>query len=84
VAGELEVVIDGRRSALAPGQTAHIPPDTIHATANPGSTLARRIVIFSPAGMEEFFLEVGAASEEAEIDPRRALASALRHGWEFS
>jgi len=40
-------------------------------------------VIFSPAGMEQFFLEVGTRAENAEIDPASALASATRHGWEF-
>jgi hypothetical protein len=32
--------------------------------------------------MEGFFLEAGAASPET-VDPRVALESALRHGWEF-
>jgi hypothetical protein len=33
--------------------------------------------------MENFFLEVGVPSEEAEIDRRQALDSAVRHGWEL-
>jgi len=40
-------------------------------------------VIFSPAGLEEFFLEAGAPTADAEPDLAAALAAAIRHGWEF-
>jgi mannose-6-phosphate isomerase-like protein (cupin superfamily) len=79
--GEFELTIEQTPSRLGPGQTARVPPDTVHATANAGTTAGRRIVIFSPAGMEDFFLEAGAASEEVEVDRGKALDSALRHGW---
>jgi hypothetical protein len=39
------------------------------------------MVIFSPAGMEEFFLEIGSPSADLEAEPADALASATRHGW---
>jgi hypothetical protein len=48
-----------------------------------GDATGRRVLIFTPAGIENFFLEAGAPSLEDEVDPRTALASALRHGWEF-
>jgi hypothetical protein len=38
--------------------------------------------IFSPAGMEQFFLESGARAD-GEVDPSKVLASAVKHGWEF-
>jgi hypothetical protein len=81
--GEFEMTIGDRRSRLVAGQTAHIPPDVIHAGGNVGALPGRRIVIFSPAGMENFFLEVGAPSEDIDVKPAVALASATRHGWEF-
>ena len=40
-------------------------------------------MIFSPAGMEDFFLEAGAATS-GEIDLAAAAAAAARHGWEFA
>jgi hypothetical protein len=40
-------------------------------------------VVFSPAGIERFFLEAGASTPDAEIDLAAALASATHHGWEF-
>jgi quercetin dioxygenase-like cupin family protein len=83
VKGDFEMTIAGNRVVLGAGQTAHIPADTIHTSSNLGATAGRRIVIFSPAGMEEFFREAGATSPETDGDPRAALTLAVRHGWEF-
>ena len=41
------------------------------------------MVIFSPAGMEGFFLEAGAPTSDAEVDLGAVLAAASRNGWEF-
>jgi hypothetical protein len=38
--------------------------------------------LFSPAGIESFFLDVGVSNPDAEVDPAAA-ASAAKHGWEF-
>jgi hypothetical protein len=75
--------IDGARSRLSAGHTIHIPRGLIHAGGNVGQQPGRRVVLFSPAGMERFFLETGAPTPDAEIDFADALASATRHGWEF-
>lgn len=81
--GDFEMEIDGRRSHLSVGETVHVPRGVIHSGANVGQQPGRRVVLFSPAGMERFFLEAGAPTPEAEIDVAAALASASRHGWEF-
>ncbi|HVS99581.1 MAG TPA: hypothetical protein VHE08_03615, partial [Solirubrobacterales bacterium] len=65
-------------------QTGHVPPaSSTQAAGNVGPGTGRRLVVFSPAGMEEFFRAAGAASPGAEIDPRTALDAATRHGWKF-
>ena len=84
VEGEFEMVVDGTRLHLAPGQTIHVPRGVIHSGANVGDQDGRRVLLFSPAGMERFFAEVGAAEADSEIDPASMLASAARHGWEFT
>lgn len=81
--GEFEVEISGQLARLGPGQSVHVPADVVHSGGNVGNTLARRLLIFSPGGMERFFLEAGASSPDIEIDPRAALGTATRHGWEF-
>ena len=83
IAGEFEMEVDGERSRLGPGETMHVPAGVVHASANVGNDTGRRILLFSPAGMERFFLESGAESPDAEVDPGAALESAIRHGWEF-
>jgi quercetin dioxygenase-like cupin family protein len=83
VEGEFEMTVEGATERLGPGQTLHIPAGVVHAGGNVGDRPGRRLLVFSPAGMEEFFHEAGATSPEAEIDPATALAAATRHGWRF-
>lgn len=84
VQGEFEVQLGGRSFRLEAGQTIHVPADLVHASANVGETLGQRVLIFSPGGMEEFFLEVGADSPGGAVDGADVLAAAVRHGWEFA
>jgi mannose-6-phosphate isomerase-like protein (cupin superfamily) len=83
VEGEFEMVLDGKPARLSAGETVHVPRGVIHSGANVGPQPGRRVVLFSPAGMERFFLEAGAETPAGEIDAAAALAFATRHGWEF-
>jgi quercetin dioxygenase-like cupin family protein len=83
IEGEFEMEIDAARSRLSAGQTVHVPRGVIHLGGNVGQRPGRRVVLFSPAGMEGFFLEAGASMPDAEIELADTLASAIRHGWEF-
>jgi quercetin dioxygenase-like cupin family protein len=82
-AGEFEIQLDGTPIRLSAGETVHVPRGVAHSTANVGDRAGRRILLFSPAGMERFFLEAGASSADRNPDPAAALAAAIRHGWEF-
>jgi quercetin dioxygenase-like cupin family protein len=81
--GDFDMEVDGERQQLSRGQTIHIPQVAVHSGGNIGRETGRRVVLFSPAGMERFFLEAGAPTPDSEIDLAAALASATRHGWEF-
>jgi quercetin dioxygenase-like cupin family protein len=83
VEGEFEMSVAEQDVRLGAGDTVHIPADAVHTGGNAGQAAGRRVVIFNPAGMEGFFLEAGSPSPAVDIDPREALASAIRHGWEF-
>jgi quercetin dioxygenase-like cupin family protein len=83
VEGDFEMNIDGQLSRLVAGETVHVPADVVHSGGNVGAIPGRRVVIFSPAGMENFFLEAGARAKDAEVDLGSVLASADRNGWEF-
>lgn len=84
VDGEFEMEVAGRHTRLGAGETLHVPPDTLHAGSNVGDSQGRRVLIFSPAGMERFFLEAGAPSDGEAVDPQSVLSAAKRHGWEFA
>ena len=83
VEGEFEMDVDAKRSRLLAGDTIHVPRGAVHAGRNIGGSSGRRMVIFSPSGMERFFLEAGVSTPDSVIDLKAAEASALRFGWEF-
>jgi quercetin dioxygenase-like cupin family protein len=83
VEGEFEMQIDRRASRLRAGQTLHVPADIVHSGANVGDAPGKRVLVFSPAGMERFFLEAGARSADDQPDPGAVLEAARSHGWEF-
>jgi quercetin dioxygenase-like cupin family protein len=84
LAGEFETTVDGVTERMGAGDTVHIAAGTVHAGRNVGAESGCRLIVFGPAGMEEFFREAGAASPTAEVDRRAALDAAHRHGWRFA
>jgi quercetin dioxygenase-like cupin family protein len=81
--GSFDVEVGGEQTRLEAGESIHIPRGVVHASANAGAGAGRRVVLFSPAGMERFFLAAGTAAPDDEVDLAAALAAAIRHGWEF-
>ncbi len=75
--------LDGAPMKLSAGESIHIPQGVAHSGGNVGQRTGRRVVIFSPAGMERFFLEAGQPTADSEPDLAAVLASATRHGWQF-
>jgi quercetin dioxygenase-like cupin family protein len=83
VAGQFEMEVDGERMRVSAGDTVHVPRGVIHSGKNVGEEVGRRVLLFSPAGMERFFMEAGASAPGSEIDRAATAATAMRHGWEF-
>lgn len=83
VEGEFEMELDGAPTKLSAGETIHVAQGVAHSGGNVGQRTGRRVVIFSPAGMERFFLEAGQTTSDSEPDLAAVLASATRHGWQF-
>jgi quercetin dioxygenase-like cupin family protein len=57
--GELEFVFRGAKQVVRAGETIHVPANAPHQFHNSSTQPARMLCICSPAGQEEFFMEVG-------------------------
>jgi mannose-6-phosphate isomerase-like protein (cupin superfamily) len=88
--GEFEI-LDGDRTFMASaGSFVHIPKGTLHRFKNVGATPAKMLVLFTPAGMENFFFEAGLPAQEGGSAPplgpeeiERTLAVAPKYGMEL-
>jgi len=57
--GELDLVLRGEKQKLKAGETVNIPANAPHQFHNSSNQPARMLCVCSPAGQEEFFLELG-------------------------
>jgi quercetin dioxygenase-like cupin family protein len=57
--GEMEATFRGQKSIVKAGDTINIPANAPHRFHNISSKATRLLCICSPAGQEEFFVEVG-------------------------
>ncbi len=57
--GEIEATFRGEHSTVRAGHTIHIPANAPHRFQNNSERPARLMCICSPAGQEEFFMELG-------------------------
>jgi quercetin dioxygenase-like cupin family protein len=57
--GELDVVFRGAKQVMRAGETINVPANAPHQFYNSSPQPARMLCICSPAGLDEFFLEIG-------------------------
>ena len=57
--GEIELTFRGATSAAGAGETIHVPANAPHQFRNNSDRPARLLCMCSPAGLEEFFAQVG-------------------------
>jgi quercetin dioxygenase-like cupin family protein len=77
--GSMWLDVDGDRRDLVAGHTAFIPRGTRHSGGTLGDQPVQRVLVFSPAGMEDFFTAVASTADRAAM-----LDLATKHGWVFS
>ena len=68
LAGELTFRVGDLTRQASTGDFVHIPHDTVHSFKN-GPTPAKLLATFSPAGIEQFFQEVGELAEDRSAPP---------------
>lgn len=88
--GDIEV-LDGDRTFVAgAGSFVFLPRGGLHRFKNVGTQTARMLIMATPAGLDEFFAEVGQPAREGETAPplgpeeiERLLAAAPKYGLEI-
>ena len=61
--GEVDFHIDGGWMTAVPGATIHIPPGVPHALALPPDRTGKLLMIFQPAGFDQYLAELSQLSE---------------------
>ena len=67
--GELEFVFRGEKSTVRAGTTINIPANAPHSFVNTSRGNARMLCMCTPAGQENFFLEVGDPVDSRTASP---------------
>jgi len=57
--GEIEATFRGEKTTVRAGETVNVPANAPHSFTNASDRPARLLCVCSPAGQEEFFLDVG-------------------------
>jgi quercetin dioxygenase-like cupin family protein len=85
--GTLDITLGEKKIKATTGDFVQIPRGTVHAFRNSGSTTARMLLLFSPAGMEKYFEDVlePVKNRSDAIPPvtDRMVSGGPKHGIEF-
>ncbi len=68
--GVVNFYLDGDWLTAEPGACVHIPPDVPHALDLPGCGTARLLMIFQPAGFDQFLAELARLSDAQLADEK--------------
>jgi uncharacterized cupin superfamily protein len=71
IEGELEMTFRGEKSLVRAGDTVNVPSNAPHQFHNASSEPVRMTCVCSPAGTDEFFLEVGVPVASRTTPPPR-------------
>jgi quercetin dioxygenase-like cupin family protein len=89
--GEFEVYIDNQRLTAGPGSWVTLAKGSLHYFKNIGQSRGKMLILATPAGLDEFFLEAGRVATDASPesgaatskDIERLLAIAPKYGIEM-
>ena len=73
--GEVEVTFRGEKSTARTGDTLNIPSNAPHQFHNASDRPARLLCVCSPAGQDEFFMEVGVPVASRTATPPKLTAA---------
>lgn len=77
--GRVDFFVDGDWMTAPPGTTIHIPPGVPHALTLPDGQTGKLLMIFQPAGFDQYLAELATMSAEDLADEKRTEALAQRY-----
>lgn len=69
VEGQIIFNVDEQRIEAKPGTFLNIPPNVLHSFKNETNENAKLIIVLSPAGLEQFFVETGLEVSNNSVKP---------------
>ena len=69
--GNVDFHIDGDWMTAGPATTVHIPPGIPHAVVLPPGQTGKMLMIFQPAGFDQYLAELGKMTEQDFADAKR-------------
>jgi quercetin dioxygenase-like cupin family protein len=67
--GEFEFLAGDRWIQAAPGSFVHVPKGVLHTLKNAGEDVGRLLTLVVPAGLDEFFAELGVPGDDVSSPP---------------
>jgi quercetin dioxygenase-like cupin family protein len=77
--GTLSLQLGDEQAEALPGDFALVPPETVHAFANPGPESVRMVNLMAPGGFEQYLKDVAAAASAGPPDPKLMAELASRY-----
>lgn len=88
--GELDFIVDGEGFKASPGAWVTLARGSLHGFKNTSPRPAKILIVATPAGLDDFFLEVGRPPGDGDLDGKmthedleRLLAVAPKYGLEI-
>ncbi len=69
IEGQLTFNVDKERIEAKPGTFVNVPPNVLHSFKNETNDIAKLIIILSPPGLEQIFVEIGAEVSDINVKP---------------
>jgi mannose-6-phosphate isomerase-like protein (cupin superfamily) len=69
IEGQLTFKVNKERIEAEPGTFVNVPPNVLHSFRNETNAIAKLIIILSPPGMEQLFVDIGVEVSDISVKP---------------
>ncbi len=84
LSGECEMWLEGKSWIIGPGDTAFVPRGKEHTFRVIGGRPSRHLVILTPGGFEDFFVEMGTNQYRIPEDMDKIVSAGARFNLDFT